>query len=122
MQSLKGLLGGGLGSTIALDLKLTALAALLGLEGVDVLSAIESGEIKSINDMPAFLASQLEGAVQEAEQTFGAPLWELLVRAPAGLDAGSIENGQAANAVGMVKRMLGRSEEHTSELQSQSNL
>lgn len=94
-------------SGIATELKVIALATLLGLEGTDVLQAIESGEIKSIADLPKFLTDQLDGAVRNAEETFGGPLWELLVRAPAGLDAAAIDAGQAKDAVAMVKRMLG---------------
>jgi hypothetical protein len=101
-----GLLSAG-GSLLATDLKLAALAALLGIEGVDLIKAIEGGEIKSVADLPAFLESQLEGAVREGEELFGTPLWELLIRAPAGLDAAAIEEGQAKDAAAMVKRMLG---------------
>jgi len=104
---LRNLLGGGLGSTIATDLKLATILGLLGLEGTDLISAIENEKITSIADLPAFLMSQLEGAVQDTEQQLGKPLWELLVRAPAGLDASAIETGQAAQAVAMIQRMLG---------------
>lgn len=95
------------GPLLATDLKMIAIAALLGIESKDVLEAIDTGEIKSLADIPKFLTDQLDGAVRDAEETFGAPLWELLVRAPAGLDAASIDSGQAKDAVAMVKRMLG---------------
>jgi hypothetical protein len=107
MQQLKGLLGGGLGSTLALDLKIAAIGALLGLSAAEVVAEIEQGHITSITDLPAFVEHELERAVQEAEQQFGKPLWELLVRAPAGLDGAQLDNGQAADAVKMVQRMLG---------------
>lgn len=102
-----GGLAGGLGSTLAMDLKWTVLATFLGLEGLDLASAIGSGQITSLSDLPGFLERELEHAIQDGEEKFGGPLWELLIRAPAGLDAQAIDSGQAAQAARMVKRLLG---------------
>jgi hypothetical protein len=98
---------GGIGGTLAMDLKWTVLATFLGLELADVAEAIGKGELTTLADLPAFLERELEHAIQDGEEKFGAPLWELLIRAPAGLDPVAIDSGQAGNAARMVKRLLG---------------
>ncbi len=96
-----------LGTSLVTDLKIGALLTLLGIEAGELADAIQAGQVRQASDIPGWVADQLEGAISDAEQLFGAPLWELLVRAPAGLNAGAIEQGQAGDAVAMVKRMLG---------------
>lgn len=92
---------------LALDLKLSLLAVVLGVEGTSVLRHyVETGRLE-LDVIPEWLSAAIAGPLGEAERILGEPLFELLVRAPSGVNLSTEAGHQEADAVRMVERMMG---------------
>lgn len=97
----------GLAADLAIDAKLSLLAVVLGTDLMDALRQyVQTGKVE-FDLIPEWVAEAIAGPIGEAERIMGQPLFELLIRAPAGVALSAEAGAQEAQAVQMVQRMIG---------------
>ena len=90
---------------------LSAKTTVLGFLAISELTEVLSNYLRTgrleLDLIPEWLAAAVQGPIGESERILGEPLFELLIRAPSGVNLSRDPGAQEAAAVGMVQRMIG---------------
>jgi hypothetical protein len=89
------------------DIKVTAILALLGVEGENIIQRLITERRIDLNPVPQWLEPAIGALVRGSSEAIGAPLFDLMIKEPLGLDLSDIPGHEDAAAVRVLQRLFG---------------
>ena len=102
-----GNLLGNLPGDLLRDIKSTAILALIGVEGENVIQRAITEKRLDLNPVPQWLEPIVGGFVRGGSEAVGAPLFDLLIKEPLGLNLDATPGAEGSEAVRALQRLFG---------------
>lgn len=98
---------GNLPPDLVRQIKFDALIALLGIEGQNLIQRFVTEGRVDLNPIPQWAEPTLRAAVEHGSEAIGAPLFDLFIRTPLGIELSDKPGAEGSQAIRALERLFG---------------